>query len=156
MSISKTTRNYLQFISYLPRGKEVVGAIVDALNLMPRLTGDLQATNAAVSGGADETYGVVLGKPGAAVTAIMGYVRNKWEAVGGMAFPICSVQFGYFIPGGPFVPVTANTALSGTDAYLEIAPTVLTSIPATAIFSAQVTVPAAVTVALGLDLDVQR
>lgn len=126
------------------------------LGAAPKLTGDLQAVNGAVSGGADETYDVILGKAGAACTAIMGYVRNKYEAVGGPGFPFCFVQFGYSIAGGAFVPITADTSLSGTNEYMEIAPTVATSIPATAIFKARVTVPAAVTVLLGLDLAVQR
>ena len=155
--IDKTSRNYKQFIADLPRGKEMVGKIVDLLALQPRLTGDLQATNAAGSGGADEVYNVILGEAGAAATVIKGYVRNKFENGAGATFPsFVSVQFGYVIPGGAFVAVTANTDLTGIDEYLEIDPTVTAIIPATARFGARVTVPAAVTVALGLDLDVQR
>lgn len=136
---------------------EALKEIRDNLGAAPKLTGDLQAVNAAVSGGADETYNVVLGKAGAAGAALMGYVRNKYLDGAGAAFPaFVSVQFGYVIPGNPFVAVTANTVLTGANGYMEIAPTVLTSIPATAIFMARVTVPAAVTVSLGLDLAVQR
>lgn len=120
-------------------------------NVIARFTGDLQAVNAAVSGGADETYVVVLGKAVAAFTPSLAIVRNKFEVAAGAGFPVCSVRFVHTAADGSDpVALSNDVSLAGEDAYVEIP--VSGIVPAGRLLGVIVTVPAAVTVALGFDL----